>query len=226
MSDRRRARLVAIVVSLCLAVECIVLAWPEAKTEADGRIGRGMSGEIAGRTTLAQRFTVTAPGLRSLTFYAHPAGASVSGPVDLELVELRRVDTRLIDDRRVPATDVIAGPRYTYRFRFLPDSKERTYLLTIAMPDAEPGHGIFVELMKHEYPGNPPNTLYFAGRPRYGSLRFTTEIDRRTLLVRTAAHLSKGPFGRLTSPVLVVLWIGLHALGMRAVTSMRGAHAR
>ncbi len=93
------------------------------------------------------------------------------------------------------------------------------------MPDTTSGHGIVVDLMKHDYPGNPSNTLYYAGRDRYGSLRFNTDIDRRTMLTRTATYLRKRPFGGATIGVAITLWMALHLLGLRAIAAVRHADA-
>ncbi len=221
MSDSAsRVRLYAAAVAACLAIELIILAWPEAKTEADGRVGRGVSGEIAGPVSLSQRFTATAPGLRSIMFYARPSGRAVAGPVDLELVELRKDDRRVVDHRRVDASEVVAGDRYWYRFDRILGSHNRVYLLTVSMPETTPGSGIVVEIMKHEYGGNPPNVLYFGGGDRYGSLRFTTEIDRPTMLERTIAYLSKGAFGKTTILPVAAAWVALHLLGLRAILTL------
>ena len=72
-----------------------------------GERGRDFQRQIS-HFTLPERNSLQMHRFRRITFSAHPAGASVSGPVDRELVELRRVDTHLIDDRSVPATDVVS----------------------------------------------------------------------------------------------------------------------
>ena len=205
------------VVGVCLLME-IILIWPEQKTEANGWYGRLQTPEIAGSTTLRQRFTVTGPGLAALAFFAHRAGPSVSGGVDLELIELRRDDRKLIAHQQVPAQEVVAAGAYTYRFPRIADSRNHTYEFTIAMPDTAPGHGITVEVVRRQYGGdNPPNILRFNGLERYGSLRFTTEIDARTMFRRTLDYLDGGARGPYAMVAIVIAWVLFHFLAVEAV---------
>jgi hypothetical protein len=227
MSDQRRgiARYGWCLV-ICLVLELIVLVWPEAKTADDGWVGRGVSGAIAGETVLEQWIHSTGPNLRAVTFYPKANGSRLTATVNLSLIEVRTDDRRLIDERRVPAAEVVAADAYTYRFQPIALSTFRNYILTISVPDAAPGAGLAVEVMRRRYGDNPPNRLYFGGRERWGSLRFTGEIDRPTLLVRTIRYVRKAAFGPWTLLILFASWIALHVLGARAVMLVAAAACR
>jgi len=213
------------IVAACLMVEVTILIWPEQKTEADGWHRRLQTPEIAGPATLVQRFTVTGPDLSALTFFAHPAGPSVAGGVDLDLVELRRDDRRVMAHQRVPAQTVVAAGAYTYRFPAIADSRNHTYQFTISAPDVAPGHGITVDVIRHQYGGdNPPNILVFGGREQYGSLRFTTEIDSRTMLRRTVDYLKDEALGPFSAGAFAIAWVLLHFLAVQAIFAMRYAY--
>ncbi len=198
----------------------MALAWPEAKTEDDGWVGRGISGEIAGPVALEQRFQSTGANLRAITFYATPHAEAVSGTAHLSLTEIRRDDTVVVDEREVPASDLVAADRYVYRFAPMPLSTRGIYRLTISVPDAALGTGIAVEVMHRQYGENPRNVLVFGGRDRWGSLRFTAEIDRPTMLVRTVRYFRDGALGSLTLVLVVALWIVLHVLGLRVIAML------
>lgn len=198
-----------------------MLAWPE-KTEHDGWTRRVDSGEIAGETVLAQSFHVIGPNLRAIRFYARPYGSQVAGTVHLRLVEIRGDDARLMNEmneRDVSAAEVVSRRQYEYHFTPIPFSTDRYYLFTIALPDAPAGRGIIVEIMRQAYGNNPANAFSFAGRHRFGSLRFTAEADRTTLLGRTVAYLQKGPFGSARIVAVAMAWVALHLLGARAVVA-------
>lgn len=178
-------------------------------------------GEIAGASFASQTFKTNVRGFDGITIHAAAHGAAVVAAVDFALYDLTGPgDARLVARARVPAADVLARRRFTWRFPPVDDPTGRRYRLEIRVPEAEPGHGLGVWATRE--PVYPDGRFDVAGTERWGDLAFTTHGRRATLFANRDAALRHAP-GAFRSSIVAGLALAFFnaVLGWFLYTALR-----
>jgi hypothetical protein len=198
-----------------LAIEATFAVIPIGQPSADTWIRRWSVTDAGAPIEISQTISVGANGLRAITVWPGSGAVPPAGDVHIELHQLSADGNR---ETAIVARDVttrqFAGERpYRLEFPELADSAGRSYRLLITQGETVTGAGLAVDAVKGPY--SEPFTI--DGTPRWGSLRYRTEVTRARWLSRLQDHGRRIHASAAAIIGGAAAWIALHVIGFEAI---------
>lgn len=174
-----------------------------------------LTGEAAGDVKLEQELVLHADGFEGIDLWPHATSDTPRGVIRFVVYETGVASPERVAAVTFPAARVVGQRPFHVPIPRIDRSAGRRFVLQIAAPDAERGHGVRFEASGPTY---PEGRLSLGGRQEWGDLQFRT-LAERTTIYRNLRHLRQSPavpaFAR--SDAFLVLMLVLFNLAMAVV---------